>query len=73
MLVKRTRAVTVLAAMINLRSMPDQTTSKKGTKRNCSLTPTIDKIRKLNRYIHQEEEKSFDLYGGSDFMIISTN
>ena len=64
--VKSTRHVTVLISMMNLRSMQDQTTSKKEVKENHYSLSNKSQVRKINRDTDLEKGKSLELYGRSD-------
>ena len=64
--VKSTRHVTVLISMMNLRSMQDQTTSKKEVKENHYSLSNKSQVRKINRDTNLEKGKSLELYGRSD-------
>ena len=64
--VKSTRHVTVLISMMNLRSMQDQTTSKKEVKGNHYSLSNKSQVRKINRDTNLEKGKSLELYGRSD-------
>ena len=64
--VKSTRHVTVLISMMNLRSMQDQTTSKKEVKENHYSLSNKSQVRKINRDTNLEKGKSLELHGRSD-------
>ena len=51
---------------MNLRSMQDQTTSKKEVKENHYSLSNKSQVRKINRDTNLEKGKSLELYGRSD-------
>lgn len=63
--VKRTRPVTILVEVTNLRPIPDHTMSKKDIKWNYTHIPTTVSLGNLAD-IHQEDKKSLGLCGISD-------
>ena len=69
--VKRTRPVTILAAITNLS--PNQTMLKKGVRGKCYSHFNNSKARKLSGVFNEEEKKSVGLYFRSDLEVTSNN